>query len=343
MQSSYEIGSEFSNYKDDGLNFIMPEKIKDYVFTFSGRTAIDVVLKNLPHIKKAFLPSYCCDSIIEPFRESNIEVCFYNVSYQNEFQIEMNIPQDVDLLLWCNYFGYKNNMPNLDYFIDRGGIIVEDITHSLYSQQKYDSQSHFLVASLRKWGPLFCGGYCASINTLLQYKPIKQPLASFKDNKKLAMDLKEQYLIDKSNIKKEKYMALFSKCNKWLSKNYLNLRIDDESKKILFRSNNESIRDKRIANARCLHEGLKNNMNIEMLFDISDIDCPLFVPIIIKNGKRKYYQKKLIKNKIYCPIHWPHPNEKCESNLYELELSLVCDQRYSKIDMEKIISILCDN
>ena len=79
-----------------------------------------------------------------------------------------------------------------------------------------------------------------------------------------------------------------------------------------------------------------------MLFDMNDIDCPLFVPIIIKNGKRDYYRKKLIENKIYCPIHWPQPNEKCESNLYELELSLICDQRYTENDMKKIISILCD-
>lgn len=337
-----EIGSEFSNYKDDGLNFVMPEKIKDYAFTFSGRTAIGVVLKNLPHIKKALLPSYCCDSMIEPFRESKIEVYFYNVNYQNILQIEVNIPQDVDLLLWCNYFGYKNNMPNLDYFINKGGIIVEDITHSLYSQQKYDSQSHFLVASLRKWGPLFCGGYCASTNTLLKYKPMQQPPIYFIDNRKLAMDLKEQYLINKSNSKKEKFMTLFNECNKWISKNYLNLLIDDESKKILFRSKNESIINKRISNARCLHEGLQNNVNIEMLFDINYIDCPLFVPIIIKNGKRDYYRKKLIENKIYCPIHWPHSNEKCESNLYELELSLICDQRYTENDMKKIISILCD-
>ena len=71
------------------------------------------------------------------------------------------------------------------------------------------------------------------------------------------------------------------------------------------------------------------------------MDCPLFVPIVVSKNRNKVRQK-LIEHKIYCPVHWPHPNVACESNLYDLELSLVCDQRYTERDMERIIAVLSD-
>ena len=76
------------------------------------------------------------------------------------------------------------------------------------------------------------------------------------------------------------------------------------------------------------------------MFDIENMDCPLFVPVIIKNGKRDVIRKKLVDNEIYCPVHWPHPDANCESNLYEMELSLVCDQRYGREDMQRIVDVL---
>ena len=70
------------------------------------------------------------------------------------------------------------------------------------------------------------------------------------------------------------------------------------------------------------------------------MDCPLFVPIVIAKEKRNAIRKKLIDNQIYCPVHWPHPNAECQSNLYEMELSLVCDQRYNGDDMKRIVEVL---
>lgn len=336
-----EIGSEFSNEAfDNGFDFQIPNDVRDFSLTFSGRTAIDVVIKNNPNIRKAMLPSYCCDSMIEPFRKSIIDICFYDVNYNNKFQIDIDIPEDVDLLLWCNYFGYQITMPNLESFINRGGIIVEDITHSLYSKQMYNVQSHFIVASLRKWGAVLCGGYCGSKYSLLINKPFQEPSSSFIDKKKEAMKLKEQYLIDGDETKKERYLLLYGESNKWLAENYVNLKMDTESKRILFNKEMQSFRDRRIANAMFLHEGLKNNPNVQCLFGMEEMECPLFVPIIIKNGKRDYYRKRLIDNKIYCPIHWSHPNADCQSNLYDLEISLICDQRYSEQEMERIIDVL---
>ena len=336
-----EIGSEFSNYDlNQSLNFKVPLDLVDYTFTFSGRTAISVILKNIPNIKKALLPSYCCDSIIDPFRKANIKIYFYDVNYVNGLNVDIDIPDDIDLIFWCNYFGYKHVMPNFNNFIMNGGIIIEDITHSLFSSQQYNLQSQYLVASLRKWGPLLSGGFCASTKNALKNKPRKEPPTVFINKKKEAMMLKEQYLKNYSYKKKEIFLSLFNECNQWLSNNYMDLTIDSFSKKILFSKKDNSIKLQRVSNAIYLQNNLKNHPDIKPIFNDEEIDCPLFVPVVVKNGKRDFYRKKLIENNIYCPVHWPHPHANCESNLYELELSLICDQRYSKEDMKRIISIL---
>ena len=73
-------------------------------------------------------------------------------------------------------------------------------------------------------------------------------------------------------------------------------------------------------------------------------DCPLFVPVIIKNGKRDALKNYLLENQIYSPVHWPvskfHKLKKEEKNIYDNELSIVCDQRYDKDDMQRILNVI---
>ena len=293
-----EIGSEFP-YQVNNINkcINLPKGVKDYAFVFSGRTAIESVLENETHIKKVMLPSYCCDSMIEPFRKKGVKICFYNVSYINGFNIDITIPRDVDALLWCNYFGYKLKMPNFTDFVSRGGIIIEDITHSFYSVHKYDKQSKYLIASIRKWEPILCGGYCASTMSKLKYIPEKLP---------------------DENL----------------------LTIDEESVKILKHIDSKKNYDQRRKNAMVLHKNLKNSSSINLLFDERDMDCPLFVPIIVNPNERNNIRTFLSNNNIYCPVHWPHPNEECVSNLYDMEISLICDQRYNENDMLRIVDTI---
>lgn len=336
-----EIGSEFP-YQVNNINkcINLPKGVKDYAFVFSGRTAIESVLENETHIKKVMLPSYCCDSMIEPFRKKGVKICFYNVSYINGFNIDITIPRDVDALLWCNYFGYKLKMPNFTDFVSRGGIIIEDITHSFYSVHKYDKQSKYLIASIRKWEPILCGGYCASTMSKLKYIPEKLPDENFLTNRKDAMLLKKEYLTGKSFIEKKQFLSKYAYCNEWLSRNYSKLTIDEESVKILKHIDSKKNYDQRRKNAMVLHKNLKNSSSINLLFDERDMDCPLFVPIIVNPNERNNIRTFLSNNNIYCPVHWPHPNEECVSNLYDMEISLICDQRYNENDMLRIVDTI---
>lgn len=336
-----EIGSEFP-YQVSNINkcIDLPQGVKDYALVFSGRTAIELVLENEPNIKKVMLPSYCCDSMIEPFRKSGIRVCFYDVNYENGLNIDIMIPRDVDALLWCNYFGYKVKMPDFTNFINRGGIIIEDITHSFYSIHKYNEQSKYLIASIRKWEPILCGGYCASTKSKLKYVPSRLPDEDFVTNRKDAMLLKKEYLASNSFIEKEQFLKKYAYCNEWLSKNYSKLAIDEESIEILTHIDSEKNFNQRRKNATILHENFKNSNFVKLLFDESEIECPLFVPIIVDCNERNNMRSFLSNHRIYCPVHWPHPNEECVSNLYDIEISLVCDQRYDESDMLRIVDTI---
>ena len=325
-----EIGSEFHRMPlDQGLGLNLPG---NGAFVFSGRTAIETVLKQVPGARKAILPSYCCESMIQPFRDAGIEVVFYPVNYRNGLKVEVDISVETDILLLCNYFGYRQSYPDLSQY---KGVIIEDVTHSLLSKVDYHSQSHYLVASIRKWEPIICGGYCAAINGKLDYVPEDNPPMNYIELKTSAMKLKTEYLFDLDAEKKIKYLSAFENSNRWLAANYSALSIDTWSRGYLATVDVEKQRRKRRNNAKVLYEGLKGKL--EFLFPEENMDCPLFVPILLPN--RDEVRRILIENQIYCPIHWPKPKG-CESNLYELELSLVCDQRYNAYDMERIVCIL---
>lgn len=333
--TNMEIGSEFHKTQTErGVGFL-PKVAGELVF--SGRTAIETVLMELPSVKKAALPSYCCDSMIEPFRRANVTVEFYAVNYNDGLEIDPIISEDTDLILWCNYFGFCTPMPDFSSFKSRGGVIVEDVTHSLLSDTFCNQQSDYLVASVRKWFPVNSGGYCASVNGNLSFAPKKLPPTEFVELKARAMALKAEYLEDFGEQKKERFLSMFGSSNHWLAENYSSLAIDLQSKEVLERVDLEEHRKVRRRNARVLYEGLDDKATF--LFPKEKIDCPLFVPIV--SSRRDELRKILVENEIYCPIHWPRPSGCC-SNLYDVELSLICDQRYGEEDMNRIVSVLRD-
>lgn len=317
-----EIGSEFQRVPpDSGRGLIYP---RHGSLVFSGRTAIEAVLKKTACAHTVLLPSYCCDSMILPFRDAGIDVQFYKVEWDEGLKIE--IDGSADILMWCNYFGFQS--PRFS-FPDFDGVIIEDITHSLLSTIPSHPQSDYLVASLRKWEPVNCGGYC-SVEV-----DGKIPPDEFITLRTAAMELKTEYLNDLDVEKKPKFLKMFTDSNHWLAKNYSGLGIDRFSREYIGSVDMEKQRRIRRENARALYEGLQDK--VQFMFPVVDMDCPLFVPILLEH--RDKVRAHLTKNEIYCPVHWPKP-EGCESNIYNQELSLICDQRYGIEDMERIVSVI---
>ena len=67
------------------------------------------------------------------------------------------------------------------------------------------------------------------------------------------------------------------------------------------------------------------------------------MPVFLPNAERNELKKILIENNIYCPNHWKIPKQienNTQKNIYNIELSLICDQRYDNIDIESYINAI---
>lgn len=61
--------------------------------------------------------------------------------------------------------------------------------------------------------------------------------------------------------------------------------------------------------------------------------------------RRDEIRKAFFHNNIFCPIHWPadwqiNYSDVRTNPLYEMELSLICDQRYGEEEMTMQLEIL---
>lgn len=99
-------------------------------------------------------------------------------------------------------------------------------------------------------------------------------------------------------------------------------------------------RRRRRENAEVLTNALKGIGGVELMYkNLGGGDnVPLHVPVLIKQGARDALQRHLAGQGIYCPVHWPlsrlHSGISVRAlELYGIELSLVCDQRYGEVDM----------
>ena len=161
-----EIGSEFWLEKKEENNHTsyIIDSNENKILCMSGRTAIDYALflfQKQRKILDVYFPSYCCQSMLQPFLERNIKIHFYSVRFEKgKFIFDIDCNKKCDLFFAMNYFGFAAN--NMDYYIDnfkrKNVIVIEDSTHSWLSQRKYNRNSDFVVASLRKWFPIISGG-----------------------------------------------------------------------------------------------------------------------------------------------------------------------------------------
>lgn len=349
-----EIGSEFwiEDKDEKGLKEYEIEENKNSILFMSGRTAIDYALEIITKEKKienVYFPSYCCQSMLDPFISRNIEVYFYNVSFNEEgFVYDIDCNKKCDLFFAMNYFGYSCN--NMDYYIDnfknKNSIVIEDCTHSWLSKRKYNTKSDFVVASLRKWFPIISGGIL--INCSKEFKLNKN--INLKENdkytnlKKKAMIEKGKYIKRTDKIEKKDFLQKFHKTEEILDCDYKEYKIDNISYNILSNINFEEIINKRKNNIKEIYKFLEKQKKIKYIKNIDmEDDCLLFVPIFLPQKDRNKLKDYLIKNDVYCPNHWPIPNmifEEKNKEIYNMELSLICDQRYEAEKIKNYISII---
>jgi len=252
------------------------------------------------------------------------------------------------IFLHMGYYGFPTNTGLSDvvkYFKNESTIIVEDVTHTLFSKYPRYEENDYYFASIRKWVGLPSGGFIASPKRNIKKDNIKHN-ETFASIRKEALLLKASYIRSTNKELKSQYLDLFSKGENILNNDLKAYYIDSISKEIINTLDVKKIKEKRCKNFKILLEGLRDVEYIESVFKgLTDDTCPLFYPVYI-NKSRNEVQQKLKEKDIYCPIHWPIPKQikygqfKNAEKIYNKILSIPCDQRYGVEDMERIISVL---
>lgn len=323
-----EIGSEFWNVptgnRDNGF---FPLNIQWYL---SGRSALQAIVKDLKHSTSVAMPSWCCDSMIKPFTDAGFSVCFYPVWFDNGIRQEPRY--DCDVLFLLDYFGYTSATKGLSEY---KGIVIRDITHSVFSSSYTDADYYF--GSLRKWCGIWTGGYAwtKDKHKLLIRNSNDQGYTALREQ---AMELKRKYIT--GEIDEKGYLKLFDKAEDILE----NIGVSPASERDVQQANHlniTQIKSRHRENAEVLRKAFSEWL---VFHEIKGTDCPMFVPVMVPDGKRNELRQYLIQNSIYCPIHWPvtqyHKLNDNERFIYDNELSLVCDQRYTPDDMNRMVKTI---
>ena len=155
-----EIGSEFwrgcTKTDGQGVSELIPNGF-DAKIVLSGRTALEIIVKDAIKnygIKSAYLPSYCCHTMIEPFERHGVELKFYPVFFtDNGISASFDKDNGCQLVYLIDYFGFLNKETETfgKQQVEHGKIVIYDATHSLFCKNVNYSYCQYVFGSFRKW------------------------------------------------------------------------------------------------------------------------------------------------------------------------------------------------
>jgi hypothetical protein len=377
-----EIGGFFEFPKFDHIDngastyHYLTSLYENYSFFRDGRQAIKAVLQNSGEIKDrlCYLPSYLCDSIIQPFTEMNLNVNLFGHEDPLKPILDMDISNSVILII--DYFGTESvSNKEIRELLDKDNIVIMDVTQSILDNNRFSvtHDCYYLVASLRKIFPIPDGGIVYHTNEKFAASDIF-PIDY--ESKLEAMVLRYFYLngIAVDNVPVHDDQKLDSVFEAWYTKkpegfkkrleavkrHYLALHYEYELKKfqnqiipqnipaislyILHNVSYPNIINKRAENLKFVY---KNIIHKDLfVFNFEDIKSPFLLPLKFKSEEeRDFVKNSLIKDDIYPPIVWDIEEYVPSEYIYEREfskrmLTIPIDQRYTPYELSKPVTII---
>lgn len=349
-----EIGSNFWLQQGEKKRSEINKRIfnvdfDDFVFTSSGRNAIALILAELnDNERRALLPSFTCESVIEPFFKQGYRVDFYSVFNGlgvdiNQFFEDVRVSKP-SVLLIHNYYGFNTTSEIKGLITDlknQGIVVIEDITQTLYSSYSRLCADYY-VGSFRKWGGIPDGGFALKTVGRFFSKPDEEDVRLV-DSKVNAMKAKFNYLFNNTG-NKDDFLRMYLEAEKILENEHQLYRMSDVA--MIEQANLDIISLVRIRrdNYRFLLSNLLGSRLKPLFESLPDNVAPLYFPILC-DGKRSALQGWLRSNQIFAPIVWPRPDCFTGSigeaeNFYNDLLCIPCDQRYGINEMEYIVNCL---
>lgn len=292
----------------------------------TSRNALEYIIRCLPDCKHVYLPLYTCEAVVEPFKRlPDVDFSFYHINNKFEIVDEINL-QDGEYLIANNYFGLK------DAYIAElakqyGDRLIVDNAQALFAPVLFGIKAAY---SARKYVGVADGGFAVGVteqdalyydlddatehNSHLLIRKEQGAEAGFKDYQQ------NECKLDNQPIRRMAYLT----------------------QDILTHIDYENVIAKRRSNFEYLHKAI-GSQNQLVLPKLDTFVCPMVYPFIGRIDVD--LRAKLITNKIFVArywsnvIDWARPDD-LEFTLTTRLIPLPIDQRYSKEDMDRIISLI---
>lgn len=338
------IGGEFGISIEDLQQFLLSSERPDYkkkhhIFLDTGRSAIYVALTNIIQLggnKEAWLPRYCCDSVILPFQQLGFKINFYSMG--EDLKTPGNMPSDLKgkTFLFIHYFGKKNSVI-IDWLneVSKGNqsfFIIEDCVQATLNE----NVGHFGQYAIYSYRKLLAqpDGAVLAFDTPFDCR-LAEPNEKF-ISEKLAGKIIRQY-----GGEAKIFLDLFAEAEVIIDDVICPRMMSWLSRFLFERTDLVSVASIRRRNWVYLTELLRSSgladKNISMLYDsLEDGEVPLGLPVKIEDRYRDDFRNFLKQHNIYCPIHWPIQYEDNRSiwdkdiKLSKEILTLPIDQRLNQ-------------
>lgn len=303
-------------------------------YFLSARCAFYAVCQSVkPRI--AWLPSYLCSAVLDPFRSLGIPVRYYDAG-PNLRSGRHGWIADVhpgDLVLVIHYFGFANTTLPADQLKLRGAVIIEDASQGLFIKQQYP-ESICIVYSPRKFFGVPDGGVLATSRMdAIRRQPLEPPPTEWWKAAFAMTQMRREFdLVGGEN----RWFSLFRHVEKTFP---VGPYCSSDLARMLIETGTDygSMRTARREN----YLALAARLNEFALFPVLGNDIvPLGFPVCVDAAQRDAVLKCLYNEKIYPPVHWRIdgivPEEHHESHFLSRRiLTLLCDQRYTSSDMTR--------
>lgn len=340
------IGGEFW-FQLDEFNNKNKCEIKGTLLS-GGQSAIKFILDkiNLEKGEIILLPAYLCPSILQWFNKKQINIIFYKIN--NDLSIDLDYLRmcvdrnRVKAIFFINYFGFYHNedtLSQLKKFKNEGIILIEDAVQMLWKEPAKKFIGNFVFNSLRKFVPIDAS-IVVGCGDNSETEQVDDYL-SLMYKARMSKTLYQCFGIGKE----EEFLSIFNSAEECYYKREEYQLIDKQSLDLVNRLDIEFIKDRRKDNYIYLINEL-DKRGFKPLFKYCDEIIPVGLPIFVNN--RDVIRKELRKRNIYCPVHWDVRDEYWVKdftdsyNIADKILTLPIDQRYDKVDMDRLIMELMD-
>lgn len=293
----------------------------------TGRACIAMWLQEVRPIR-CFVPFYCCDAVLQPFKEAGIDIEFYAI---DDELYPIGLPENPEAghwLYWTNFFGLLGGQVEL-LAKAWGRRVFVDNTHAFFEARVPRLWS---FTSARKYFGVPDGAYCYRPNQDNTPPEIERFIPSC-----------AHHLVARSTKKAEEAFGLYQESE--LAFDCSIKRVSLFTERLMATVDIEKVMAARLQNLRTLNEQLAQHNTFNPLKSVWS-GTPFCYPFL---PAKPILRSDLYSQNIFVPTLWPEVEQRkdpdfiLERLLCKNLLPLPIDHRYGAEDMHRLASVILDH